>query len=85
MENNLRPRTDRIFFASGDLVQLKHKLRNKPEMLVQSVDKTIIKSFTEENNKGTLLGITCIWFTDTGALQKHRFNTKDIEKIDSDD
>lgn len=87
----LRPRGERIFFASGDLVEIKHNMPNKPVMLVQSVDKSTMKvrkyipggddDSPGERDKGTLLGLTCIWFTSTGELQKHRFNTKDLIKI----
>lgn len=87
---NLRPRNERVFFASGDLVEIKHDMPNKPVMLVQSVDKTTMKKYPmpgeadTEKDKGTLLGVTCIWFTKNLELQKHRFNTKDLVKIDHD-
>jgi len=92
----LRPRGEKVFFASGDLVEIKHDVPNKPEMLVQSVDKATMKlkryapetgqdSTTIEKDKGTLLGVTCIWFTTNGELQKHRFNTKDLQKVKRDD
>jgi len=67
---------EKVFFTVGDTVRLKQDLRFKPEMLVQSIDKS---TFGE---KPTLLGVTCIWFTSTGQLQKHRFSTKDLELID---
>ena len=80
MENGiLRPRGEKIFFASGDLVTLKHELSNKPTMLVQSVDKSTMKK--DDNNRNMLLGVTCIWFSTTGELQKHRFSTKDLIKV----
>jgi hypothetical protein len=92
---NLRPRGERIFFASGDIVEIKHDLPNKPQMLVQSVDKSTMKvkqyspgehsDDSDEKDKGTLLGLTCIWFTANGELQKHRFNTKDLQKVELDD
>jgi len=68
--------TDRTYFVPGDTVQIKQNLKNKPEMLVQSVDKQTIRS-----EKGILLGVTCIWFDNNQCLQKHRFNTKDLIKI----
>lgn len=66
---------EKIFFIEGDMVQLRQELPNKPVMLVQSVDKTVM------GERPTLLGITCIWFTKNNELQKHRYNTKDLEKI----
>ena len=82
-KNELRPRGERVFFASGDTVRIKHAIDNKPDMLVQSVDKVPIGKVygNGETGKGALLGVTCIWFTTTGEIQKHRFNTKDLEKI----
>jgi hypothetical protein len=81
MENNLLPRRERVYFASGDLVELKKNLPNKPVMLVQAVDKLTMS----KDEKPVLLGVTCIWFTTEGALQKGRFSTKDLNKIAEDD
>lgn len=68
----------RVFFAAGDVVRIKHQLPNKPDMLVQEVVKATIPS--QGASKGTLLGVSCIWFSTTGELCKHRFSTKDLEK-----
>lgn len=65
---------EKIFFSEGDIVQVKHDIDNKPTMLVQKIDKTVM------GERPRLLGVTCIWFTTTGELQQHRFNTKDIER-----
>ena len=66
-------REERVYFSAGDIVRIKHDLENRPYMMVQSIDKTV--------TEGTLLGVTCIWFSNNGEIQKHRFNTKDLEKI----
>ena len=79
--NTLIPRGEKIYFASGDMVQLKRDLPNKPIMLVQTVDKLA----TAKDNRPVLLGVTCIWFTTQGELQKGRFSTKDLYKITEDD
>jgi uncharacterized protein YodC (DUF2158 family) len=68
-------RDEKIFFTAGDVVQLKQDIINKPELMVQSIDKTTL------DKKPALLGVTCIWFTSTGELQKHRFSTKDLEYL----
>jgi len=69
---------DKIFYNPGDLVQLKNNVSNKPEiMLVHSVDK--MKRRDVEVDR--LLGITCIWFTDFGELQKFRFDSKDLKHV----
>lgn len=45
-------------------------------MIVQGKHTTM---FGDPNNKqGQLKGITCIWFSTTGELQKETFNTKDL-------
>lgn len=67
---------EKVFFKAGDKVMIKHDIANRPEMIVQSVDKT-----TFGNDKSGLLGVTCIWFSDTKELQKARFNTKDLKKL----
>lgn len=68
--------TDKVYFVPGDVVTIKHDIANKPEMLVQTVDKSTIHS-----DKGILLGVTCIWFSKDMVLQKNRFSTKDIKKV----
>ena len=73
-ENNDEIRTgERVYFSAGDMVIIKHDLDPKPKMMVQSVDKTV--------PDGILLGVTCIWFSTDGKIQKHRFNTKDLKKL----
>jgi hypothetical protein len=38
-EKALRPRIEKIFFSSGDIVMVKHDIPNRPFMIVQSIDK----------------------------------------------
>lgn len=80
---SLRPRVEKIFFSPGDLVQLKQDIPFKPVMIVQSVDKQTIRKTDPDSSM--LLGISCIWFDSTLKLNKHRFNTKDLEKINDYD
>jgi hypothetical protein len=68
--------SDKVFFNPGDTVQLKKEVSNKPlVMLVHSVDKMKRRDVEQDR----LLGITCIWFTDLGELQKFRFDSKDLK------
>jgi len=67
---------EKVFFTPGDRVIIKHQLENKPIMLVQSVDKSTLRT-----DKGLLLGVTCIWFNTLGEIQKNRFNTKDLIQV----
>ena len=77
---NLRPRVEKVFFSSGDIVEVKHDIPNKPVMIVQSIDKMPMKA----GDKVSLLGVTCIWFSTDLKLQKSRFSTKDIKKVEDD-
>jgi len=70
---------DRVYFNPGDIVALKKSVHNSPtNMIVSSVDKTKMRVDSGTNR---LLGVTCVWFTDTGFLQSHRFDTKDLKHI----
>jgi hypothetical protein len=77
-EKALRPRIEKIFFSSGDIVMVKHDIPNRPFMIVQSIDKLPVAS-----GEVALLGVTCIWFSSDLKLQKSRFSTKDIIKNQS--
>ena len=84
-EGGLRPRVEKVFFASGDLVVVKHEVPNRPTMIVQSIDKMTMpkkqgEAMSMSSKSSALLGITCIWFATDMSLQVHRFNTKDIKK-----
>ena len=69
---------DKIYFNPGDIVQLKKDITNKPDrMMVQSVDKIKFKNA----NAGQLLGITCIWFTESKLIQRTRFDSKDLKHV----
>jgi hypothetical protein len=43
-EKALRPRIEKIFFSSGDIVMVKHDIPNRPFMIVQSIDKLPVAS-----------------------------------------
>jgi uncharacterized protein YodC (DUF2158 family) len=78
MENTKYEKKEKVFFATGDLVELKKELPNKPVMMVSSVDKT---TMTDNGGAPILLGVTCIWFTTGKEIQKARFNTKDLQRV----
>jgi hypothetical protein len=67
---------EKVYFTPGDVVVIKQEVPNKPIMVVGSVDKAVVRS--GEGSKTTLFGISCFWFTTEGAIQEHRFNTKDL-------
>lgn len=67
-----------IYFIPGEVVTLKQKdVFYIPNMIVKKVNKT---KFREED-KNTLLHITCFWFTTYGEYQEQNFNTKDLKKV----
>ena len=72
---------DKIYFNSGDLVQLKQELPNKPIMIVVKKVTSIFKHDKPEDKKNLLKGIKCRWFTKNGELQESIWNTKDLELI----
>ena len=69
---------DKIFYAPGDVVQLKQDIPNKPIMIVVRVERSIIKS---KDGKDYLRGIKTIWFSTDGKLQEAVFSTKDLIKL----
>lgn len=85
MERTLR---EKVYFSAGDLVMVKHDIKNKPVMIVKSVDKitlsktraTASTGSTSDTTAGGLLGVTCFWFSVNMELQQARFNTKDLTK-----
>lgn len=72
-----------IFFNPGDIVQLKQDIPYKPKMIVIKKVTTIFKHDPKRNedNKSTLRGIKCMWFTTEGLYQEGIFSTKDLELI----
>lgn len=66
---------EKIYFNPGDVVTLRQNIPNKPVMLVVKKETSIFKN---SDNKDTLKGIRCIWFTINGEKQEHIFNTKDL-------
>lgn len=78
--NGLRMRAERIYFAAGDQVEIKHPLEYKPLMIVLSVDKIPIRGNSTATTS-SLLGVTCFWFSSDMKFQSERFNTKDLSKL----
>lgn len=69
---------EKIYFKSGDLVQLKQDIPNKPVMVVKNIAKSVLRN---EEKKSTLMGVHCFWFTSDGTYQKEVFSTKDIVHV----
>lgn len=72
---------NKIYFNSGDIVQLRQDIPNKPIMIVVKKETSLFKH-KEEDKKNVLRGIRCRWFTVSGELQEAVFNTKDLLLID---
>jgi uncharacterized protein YodC (DUF2158 family) len=67
-----------IYFIPGELVQIKHPLMFRPQMVVKEVKKSRMKG---ADGKPLLLGIQCFWFTTTGVYSEIMFNSKDLERV----
>lgn len=66
---------EKIFFAPGDMVQMKQDIPNKPKMVVIRIERSIIKN---TDGKDYLRGVRCRWFSDNKELQEAVFSTKDL-------
>lgn len=70
---------DKVYFAPGDIVQIRQNLPNAPTMVVIKKETTLFKHKDDATN--ILKGIKCRWFTSTGELQEAVFSTKDLKLI----
>jgi len=69
---------EKVYFKPGQIVELNKKLPNAPVMMVSEIKKLQIS----KNSDNLFLGISCIWFSEDGKLQEHRFNSKDLSVIE---
>lgn len=72
---------EKIYFVPGMIVTLKQDIPNKPYMIVVKKETSMFKH-QMENKDSVLKGIKCMWFTTTGDLKEHVFNTKDLLVIE---
>lgn len=68
---------EKIFFAPGDLVVLKHEELRSPVMLVQEKITRQFKQGDETCN--VFKGFKCRWFDKNNVLQEAIFSTKDLQ------
>lgn len=73
---------DRIYFAPGDTVRVRHdKIDFIPNMwVVDKVTRNIRNSSGDA--EPMFLGIKCRWFNASGDLQEAVFSTKDLIKVE---
>lgn len=71
---------DKIFFAPGDRVTIKHDLPNKPIMLVKGKETKTIRTATATSDS-FFKGIKCFWYTTKGEYQEQTYNTKDLVHV----
>lgn len=78
MINNYVSPDEKVFFQPGDMVQMKQDIPNKPIMVVNRIERSLMK-----NNEGKdyLRGVKCRWFSTDGKLQEAVFSTKDLIKL----
>lgn len=82
-QSNICNESDKLYLNPGDVVQLKQNIPYKPKMVVIKKVITIFKYDPKrhEDNKSTLRGIKCMWFTTEGLYQEGIFSTKDLELV----
>ena len=66
---------EKIYFIPGQIVNLRQNIPHKPLMIVVRKETSMFK---HENKDNILKGIKCMWFTESGDLREHVFNTKDL-------
>ena len=69
---------EKVYFAPGDLVQIRQDIDNKPVMIVKEKETKRFNPNKEELGSNFLVGIRCIWFDKEQRLQEAVFNTKDL-------
>lgn len=69
---------EKIYFQPGDMCQMKQDIPNKPIMVVNRIERSLMK-----NNEGKdyLRGVKCRWFSTDGKLQEAVFSTKDLIRL----
>ena len=79
--NNYETSEEKVFFAPGDICQMKQDIPNKPKMVVVRIERSIMK-----NNEGKdyLRGVRCRWYSTDQKLQEAVFSTKDLILIKND-
>ncbi len=70
---------EKVYFKPGQLVKLNKELPNAPVMMVSKIEKVKLTHTSDT----LFLGVSCIWFTATGELKEHRFNSKDLEQTNN--
>lgn len=73
--NNYELQEDKVFFAPGDVVQLKQDIPNKPKMVVIRIEHSIMR---DKDTKKFLKGIRCRWYSTDQKIQEALFSTKDL-------
>lgn len=84
LKKQLNRMEEKIYFAPGDMVQLRQELPNKPTMMVVRKETALVTQRPpgeKEYVKTIFIGIRCMWFTKNHELKDAIFNTKDLEKI----
>ena len=77
----------KIYYQAGDVVQVKHDINYRPEMIVLEVsfEREFSRGTTKTDKtkeKKTLRGINCYWYSVQGIYQTALFDTKDLEWVE---
>lgn len=71
---------EKVYFAPGDLVKIRHKLDNVPLMIIEGKKYLMLKN-PDKTTTQLLQGMTCYWFDKDNRLQTAVFSTKDLEHV----
>ena len=72
---------EKVYFVPGQKVTLKQDIPNKPIMIVQRIERSLMRNGA---GKEYLRGVRTRWFTKEGLLQEALFSTKDLILIKND-
>lgn len=75
MINNYVIPEDKIYFAPGDICEMKQNIPNKPKMVVVRIERSLVKN---NDGKDYLRGVRCRWYSTDQKLQEAVFSTKDL-------
>jgi hypothetical protein len=79
--DNVFKNEEKTFFSPGDLVTLRQPVPNAPIMIVDKIERYLIK---KNIDNPPLRGIRTRWFTKNGELQEAVFSTKDLILVNNE-
>jgi len=72
---------EKVYYLPGELCEVKHKILNKPIMVVKKKVTKTIRPKPTDIKKDFLQGIICYWFSTDMVYHEQVFSTKDLRKV----